>query len=275
MTALISNTHKDTRIMPSTISQETQSAEPETYVPNKAVNRLVGRAMHDYEMLADGDRVLLAVSGGIDSLVMSWLLQHWQRKAPIKYTLLAANLDMGFGDKEPLLIEEQFKILGIPYLIERTDYGVQAMKEENGRSGCFHCAKKRRNRLFALAQEKGCNKVALGHHKEDIIETLFLNMFYSGNISTMVPKQELFNGSLSLIRPLAYLEKSQIYEIGEAIGVTPVPNPCPLSEESKRGTVRTLLNNLYREDKSLKANIFAALGNVKHDYLLKPSTEQP
>jgi len=225
--------------------------------------------MHDYNMLADGDRVLLAVSGGIDSLVMSWLLDHWQRKAPISYTLLAANLDMGFGEDEPRLMEEQFKILGIPYMIERTDFGVQAMKEENGKSGCFHCAKKRRNRLFALAQEKGCNKIALGHHKEDIIETLFLNMFYSGNLSTMVPRQELFNGKLALIRPLAYLEKEQIRSLGAEIGVTPVPNPCPLSEDSKRGTVRTLLNDLYQQDDRLKSNIFAALGNVKHDYLLK------
>jgi len=242
---------------------------------DKAVNRLVGKAMHDYEMLADGDRVLLAVSGGIDSLVMSWLLNHWLRKAPISYTLLAANLDMGFGEDEPRLMEEQFQILGIPYLIERTDYGVRAMQEENGKSGCFHCAKKRRNRLFDLAREKGCNKVALGHHKEDIIETLFLNMFYSGNLSTMVPKQDLFDGNLSLIRPMAYLEKKQIRALGKSIGVTPVPNPCPLSEDSKRGTVRSMLNDLYQQDDRLKANIFAALGNIKQDYLLKPSADLP
>ena len=251
------------------------NAEPLPITINKTINRLVGRAMHDYDMLADGDRVLLAVSGGIDSLVMSWLLNHWQRKAPISYTLLAANLDMGFGDNEPRLMEEQFQILGIPYLIERTDYGIQAMKEENGKSGCFHCAKKRRNRLFALAKEKGCNKVALGHHKEDIIETLFLNMFYSGNLSTMVPRQELFDGQLSLIRPLAYLEKEHIRALGADIGVTPVPNPCPLSETSKRGTVRTMLNDLYQQDASLKGNIFAAMGNVKQDYLLKPSAHKP
>ena len=260
--------------MPHQTAQETNQTEPSARPLDKTVNRLVGRAMHDYGMLADGDRVLLAVSGGIDSLVMSWLLNHWQRKAPISYTLLAANLDMGFGDDEPRLLEEQFQILGIPSLIERTDFGVQAMKEEDGKSGCFHCARKRRNRLFDLAREKGCNKVALGHHKEDIIEALFLNMFYSGNISTMAPKQELFDGKLSLIRPLAYLEKDHIRALGKAIGVTPVPNPCPLSEESKRGTVRTLLNDLYQHDDRIKANIFAALGNVKPDYLLKPATHR-
>lgn len=182
---------------------------------------------------------------------------------------------MGFGDDEPRLMEEQFRLLGIPYLIERTDYGVRALQEENGKSGCFHCARKRRNRLFDLAREKGCNKVALGHHKEDIIETLFLNMFYSGNLSTMVPKQELFDGTLALIRPMAYLEKDQIRALGKVIGVTPVANPCPLSEESKRGTVRTMLNDLYQQDHRLKANIFAALGNIKEDYLLKPSADLP
>ncbi|MDH4322391.1 MAG: hypothetical protein OEV73_12960 [Desulfobulbaceae bacterium] len=256
-------------------SQALPAAEPSPVVLDKAVNRQVGRAMHDYQMLADGDRVLLAVSGGIDSLVMSWLLRHWQRKAPISYSLLAVNIDMGFGGDGPRLMEEQFQILDIPHLIERTDFGVRAMEAENGKSGCFHCAKKRRNRLFELAREKGCNKVALGHHKEDIIETLFLNMFYSGNLSTMVPRQDLFGGNLALIRPMAYLEKEQIRTLGREIGVTPVPNPCPLSEDSKRGTVRTLLTDLYRQDESIKGNIFAALGNIKHDYLLKPTGQRP
>jgi len=240
---------------------------------DKTVNRLVGQAMHAYNMLADGDRVLVAVSGGIDSLVLTWLLDHWQRKAPINYTILAVHLDMGFGGDEPLLVEQQLRRLPPPFLIERTGFGKEALLAEEGKSGCFHCARKRRNRLFALAREKGCNKVALGHHQEDIIETFFLNMFYSGNLSTMVPRQDLFEGRLSIIRPLAYLEKKQIRQLGEELGITPVANPCPLSEETKRGSVRTLLSSLYGEDPKLKANIFAALGNVKSEYLLKPHTD--
>jgi len=231
--------------------------------------------MHDYAMLAEGDRVLVAVSGGIDSLVLTWLLAHWQRKAPIRYSLLAAHLDMGFDGDAAELVEEQLHRLRVPFLIERTDFGPRALTAENGRNGCFHCAKKRRNRLFDLAREKGCNKVALGHHQEDIIETFFLNMFYSGNLSTMVPRQELFDGRLALLRPMAYLEKDQIRALGADLDIRPVANPCPLSETSKRSTVRTLLGRLYAEDARLKGNIFAALGNIRPDYLLKQHHTSP
>jgi tRNA 2-thiocytidine biosynthesis protein TtcA len=161
----------------------------------KSVNHQIGLALHTYEMLADGDRVMLAVSGGIDSLVLVWLLRFWLRKAPIDYQLLAVHLDMGFGEKEAGLIAIQLDRLGVPYLIEKTDFGRRALEAEEGRSGCFHCARQRRNRLFELAREKGCNKIALGHHQEDIIETFFLNLLWAGNLSTMAPKQELFGGS--------------------------------------------------------------------------------
>ncbi len=231
--------------------------------------------MHDYAMLADGDRVLVAVSGGIDSLVLTWLLAHWQRKAPIRYHLLAAHLDMGFGGTEAEQVAAQLRRLAVPFLVEHTGFGPEAMAAEEGRNGCFHCARRRRNRLFELAREQGCSKVALGHHREDIIETFFLNMFYSGNLSTMVPRQELFEGRLALIRPMAYLDKEQIRAMGAAVGVTPVANPCPLSEASRRSTVRTLLADLYAADPRIKGNIFAALGNIRFDYLLNQHPTPP
>lgn len=232
------------------------------------INHLVGQALHTYRMLTDGDRVLLAVSGGVDSLVLSWLLDHWRRKAPIDYQLLAVHLDMGFGDREPQLVEEQLQRLGVDYLIERTDFGRRAAAAEEGKSGCYHCARQRRNRLFALGGEKGFNKIAFGHHREDLIETFFLNLLYSGNISTMVPRQDLFGGKLTLIRPLAFLDKKQIRELADSLGISPVPNPCPLAGDSKRESIRALLTGIYAADPKIKANIFHALGNVKPDYLL-------
>ena len=237
-------------------------------------NRLVGQALHTYRMLADGDRVLIAVSGGVDSLVLAWLLKHWHRKAPIDYQLLAVHLDMGFGDREPLLVEEQLRLLGLPFDIEHTTFGREALRAEQGKSACYHCARQRRNRLFALAEEKGFNKVAFGHHQEDIIETFFLNLLYGGNMSTMVPRQDLFGGGLTLIRPLALVEKEQISRLAAALGLKPVANPCPLAGGSKRESVRSLLTTLYASDPRIKANIFTALANPKPEYLLKPRGEQ-
>ncbi len=257
--------------------------------------------MHRYNMLADGDRVMIAVSGGVDSLVLCRLLDLWRRKAPIEYELRPVHLDMGFagyiprplpqppaqpeepagdgiGDADaapatPLTgtaeaVNAQMDKLGLPCLIEETDYGPEALEAEDGKNGCYHCSSRRRNRLFELARELGCNKLALGHHQDDIIETFFLNLLYSGNLSTMVPNQRLFSGRLHLIRPLALLNKEMIKELGELFGVEAVANPCPLNDNSKRHTVRTMVKQLTADDPRLTANIFAALGNVRHDYLL-------
>jgi tRNA 2-thiocytidine biosynthesis protein TtcA len=236
---------------------------------NNQTNRLIGRAMHDYQMLADQDRVMVAVSGGVDSLVMLAVLRDWQLKAPIKYELLAVHLDMGFGADEAELVSAQLARLKVEYLVEKTDIGPRALEDEEGRSGCFHCARRRRNRLFEIARARNFTKIAMGHHKEDIIETFFINMMYGGNLSTMVPRQDLFGGRLSLIRPLSYLEKSAIQKIAAELGISPVGNPCPLSEKSKRQEIRTLLESMYQEDGSIKSTIFSALANIKPDYLLK------
>ena len=232
-------------------------------------NHLLGRAMHDYQMLVDRDRVMVAVSGGVDSLVLLSILRDWQLKAPIKYDLLGVHLDMGFGEDEADLVAAQLERIGVKYLVEKTDIGPRALEEEDGRSGCFYCSRKRRNRLFEMAREQNFSKLAMGHHKEDIIETFFLNMMYGGNLSTMMPKQDLFEGRLSLIRPMSYLEKTAIREISAELGITPVENPCPLSGKSKRQQVRDLLESLYREDGSIKSTIFSALANIKPDYLPK------
>lgn len=240
---------------------------------DKDINRLIGRAMHRYEMLDDDDRVMIAVSGGIDSLVLTWILNHWQQKAPISYKLLAVHIDNGFAPPDndqstARLVAAQLDRLAVPFHIEETDFGPRALETEDGRSVCYHCAKQRRNRLFELAGDMGFNKIAFGHHKDDILETFFLNLLYSGNLSTMTPKQELFGGKISIIRPLAFLEKARIINLGKTLNLTPVKNPCPHDESSKRQTARCLVKEIAARDPSFKANIFAALGNVREGYLL-------
>ncbi len=226
--------------------------------------------MHEYQMLEDGDHLLVAVSGGVDSLVLATILKNWQRKAPISYKIEAVHLDMSFGSDEHTLVEKQLAAIGIPYEIIMTSIGKEALQKEES-SACFHCARNRRTQLFNIAKEKGCTKLALGHHKEDIIETFFINLFYGGNLSTMVPKQDLFDGKLAIIRPLAFLQKSQVQEVAALYDLSPVTNPCPLTEITKRQTIREMMSKLYDEDPNLMNRIFSALGNVKTDYLLDHS----
>lgn len=224
--------------------------------------------MHAYDMLTDGDRVLVAVSGGVDSLVLLWLLHYWRRKAPIHFDLLAVHLDMGFESGTWQEVEERLRDQPVEYFLERTDFGSRALASKDGGNGCHLCARQRRNRLFDLARARGCNKIAFGHHREDVIETFFLNLLYSGNLSTMVPRQDLFGGRLALIRPLALLEKSQINAIAASLKLIAVANPCPLAQDSKREEVRALMGTLAAKDKRIMPSIFAALAHVKPDYLL-------
>ncbi|MBU0946478.1 MAG: tRNA 2-thiocytidine biosynthesis protein TtcA [Proteobacteria bacterium] len=224
--------------------------------------------MHDYSMLADNDRVLVAVSGGIDSLLLAWLLKHWQRKAPIGYSLHCVHVDMGIWNKEmgiadPLIqVREQIEKIGLSLEVETS------LPLSDGSRTCFSCSKLRRKQLFDLARRSKCNKIAFGHHKDDLLETLFLNMLYSGNISTMVPRQELFAGKLSVIRPLAYVEKEEVEVMAKAVGLRPVANLCPLAGDTRREEVKEMLQELYKKIPGAKASLFAALGNVRQEYLL-------
>ena len=132
-------------------------------------------------------------------------------------------------------------------------------------------ARSRRNQLFDHARQTGCNKLALGHHRDDIIETFLLNLTRSGNISTMAPRQDLFDGRLSLIRPLAYLDKQEIVTIGEQLQVTPIRPNCPLAEKTQRLEMHQLAEMIYERIPGAKKHMFAALGNVRQEYLLKQS----
>lgn len=246
---------------------------------SKTLNRLVGRAMHDYAMLADGDRILVAVSGGIDSLVLAWLLLGWRRKAPIDYRIEAVHVDMDATGEQPGPGARQVAVilrglgLGLHILPARwrpdppasaTAAPVQDL--------CFACARSRRTQLFDHARQSGCNKIAFGHHRDDIIETFLLNLTCAGNISTMSPRQDLFSGRLALIRPLAYLDKAQIEGVGGQLGLEPVRSSCPLGERTRRRAIHQLATQIYQQIPGAKEHIFAALGNVRLDYLLKQSS---
>lgn len=234
----------------------------------RASNKKIGKAMHDYAMLQHGDRVLVGVSGGVDSQVLAWVLQNWLAKAPIKYVLKSVYIDNGFwkpayGGTPPS--EQMVAILrgfGMACTV------VKARKIPDNERSCFLCARNRRSQLFDLAHEWQMNKVALGHHMDDLVETLFLNMLYSGNISTMVPKQSLFENELAIIRPLAYLEKNDVRRIAEQAGITAIRNYCPVEPETRRERVRELLADIYAREPGAKKSIFQSMKNVRDGYML-------
>ncbi len=231
------------------------------------LNRKIGRAMHDYTMFSHGDRVIVAVSGGVDSLTLACILHLWTRKAPVSFELIFVHIDHGFWkalpEEDPAVSTgQQLQRLGITLNI----YPEWKMSEE--RRTCFSCSRNRRSQLFDLARSLDCNKIAFGHHKDDLVETFFLNTIYSGNISTMKPRQDLFGGTLSLVRPMSYLEKSEVMEIAGIFGLNAVKNLCPLAENSRREKVRALLQDLLDTEPGARDSVFAALSNIREEYLL-------
>jgi len=236
----------------------------------KALNRAVGKALHKYNMISDGDRIAVGLSGGKDSLALMEILSERRAYVPIRYEVIALHIDLGFegGFSEPL--EAYCEKKGYDLKVEYTDYGLIGHGAENKENPCFLCSRLRRKRLFQLADEYGCNKIALGHNKDDIIETLFINMCYAGEISTMVPAQRMFQNRLTVIRPLAYAEAGVIQRFASERRFPEFINPCPTASVSKRSEIRDLLSRLYSSNRKIKGNIFRALSHVRYEYLLKP-----
>ncbi|OGP78630.1 MAG: tRNA 2-thiocytidine(32) synthetase TtcA [Deltaproteobacteria bacterium RBG_16_49_23] len=234
----------------------------------KEIRSLMGKAIHRYGMIQDGDRILVGVSGGKDSLTLLTLLSERAKRVPIHYELLAVHVDLGFQSSGADMLTEFFEAKKIAYHIEPTRIAELANGPDNRENPCFLCSWERRKRVFSLAQRFGCNKIAFGHHKDDIIETFLLNIFYSAEISAMLPLQTLFKGKITLIRPLALIEEKKIERFAKEMGLPYFPCGCPASGKSKRKKVKELLTVLDKENRQVKGNIFRSLSNIKMEYLL-------
>jgi tRNA 2-thiocytidine biosynthesis protein TtcA len=228
----------------------------------------MGKAIHTRGMIGNGDHVMVAVSGGLDSLSLLWLLRERLSRIPISYALTAVHVDLGFGAGSGDQMESFFVKNGFDYRIITTDIGVKAHSPENRESPCFLCAWLRRKTLFKAAAESGFKKIAFGHHKDDIIETFFLNVFYGASISTMTPMQEFFKGRLHIIRPLFMIDKDLIKRYADAMGWKEISTGCPTSGFSKREEIKVMLSQFYQGNKKVKGNIFRALHSVRPEYLL-------
>ncbi len=234
----------------------------------KWLNRDVGKALHKYDMISDGDRIVVGLSGGKDSLTLMWALNERLARIPINYTLFAVYIDPGFDNGFSRELRTFCDRQGFDLKVEHTDFGILAHSSENRENPCFLCSRRRRQRLFEIADELNCTILALGHHKDDIIETLFLNMCYAGEISTMHPCQPFFGGRFTVIRPLAFVDENLIRKFASEREFPKFINPCPTARTSKRKEIKAFLQQLYRGNRKVKGNIFRAMQNVNPAYLL-------
>ncbi|MEN8243722.1 MAG: ATP-binding protein [Thermodesulfobacteriota bacterium] len=236
---------------------------------HKALNRVLGKALHRYDMIDHGDRIVLGLSGGKDSLTLMWFLFERLARVPIDYELFPVYVDPGFEGGYGEELKAWCRNRGYPLRVEYTDFGLTAHSRENRENPCFLCSRLRRKRLFEIADELNCGKLALGHHKDDIIETLFMNMCYAGEISTMKPSQSFFKGKFMIIRPLACADEDSIRRFARSMDFPEYENPCPSASVSKRREVKEMLKKLYRSNKKIKGNIFRSMSHVREGYLLK------
>lgn len=239
-----------------------------TNFTTKEIKRLMGKAIYTKRMIQDGDHILVSVSGGKDSFSLLWLLRDRIKRIPIEYRITAVHVDPGFGSRSGHQIRSFFSHHGFDYRIVESDFGPKAHSTENRENPCFLCSRLRRKAIFKLAHDLGCNKIAFGHHKDDLIETFFLNIFYGASVSTMLPVQHFFDGKLIVIRPFYMTDEAIIRKYARSMDWPEIELGCPTSGHSKREDIKRMLKHFYRSNKKIKGNIFHALHNVKPDYLL-------
>jgi tRNA 2-thiocytidine biosynthesis protein TtcA len=195
------------------------------------------------------------------------LLRERLARIPIDYRITAAHVDPGFGSQSGQKLASFFSDHGFPYRVLESDIGPKAHGPENRENPCFLCSRLRRKRLFELAEELDCKLIAFGHHKDDLIETFFLNVFYGASVSTMLPVQHFFGGALTAIRPLYLVDEDLIGRYARAMNWPRFDLGCPTAGRSKREEIRKMLHGFYRSNGKIKGNIFHALQNVRPEYL--------
>lgn len=232
--------------------------------------RLVASASRDHRLIEPDDRILACVSGGKDSLVMLHLLRLLQRRTPFRFEVVAVHLDQKQPGTSAAGLRAHLDGLGVPYeIVERDTWSIVQEKLRPGETYCALCARLRRGILYSTAVRLGCTKVAMGHHREDINETLLLNLFYAGQLKAMPPRVLSDDGENVLIRPLAYCPEAEIAALALdlALPVTPC-GACSTQEGLKRKRVKAILAGLAAENPKIPGNMLTALGNVSASHLL-------
>lgn len=214
-------------------------------------------------MIEDGDRILVAVSGGKDSLAMLKLLNERKKWAPIDYSLIAMHVETDYkcASSCSKRLKKFFEKEGVPYRFKKIKIAGKDKKES-----CFWCSWNRRKALFVEADKLGCKKVALGHHKDDIIETLLLNIFFQGEFSGMNPMQKLFGGKLTIIRPLCYVEEEATKKYAKEAALPVQQEACPNSVTSQRRVMKNFIKKTEKSCEHVRTNIFRSISRVNREY---------
>jgi len=236
----------------------------------KKIWRKFIKGISDFNLIEDGDIIAVGVSGGKDSLLMCKLLQELAKDRSKKFELKFISMNPGFGSMDIEQLKINLDELEIPCEIFDADVWEVAFKEDP-ENPCFLCAKMRRGILYKKIEELGCNKLALGHHFDDVIETTMINMFYAGTVKTMLPKVKSTSGKLSVIRPMVYIHEEEIRNFTKKNGIKPMSCGCPVEDEktdSKRAELKQLLDNLAKTNPNIKQSIFNSMKNINLDYVL-------
>ena len=237
------------------------------------IRGLVGKAIDDYAMIAEGDRVMVCLSGGKDSYTLLDVLLSLQRSAPVRFELVAVNLDQKQPGFPAHVLPEYLAALGVPFeILEQDTYSVVKRVVPDGRTMCGLCSRLRRGRLYRYAAENGITKIALGHHRDDIVETLFLNLFFGGRMKAMPPKLLSEDARHVVIRPLAYVPEREIDRYARARQFPIIPcRLCGSQDNLQRVAVKKMLADWERAFPGRTETIFSALRNVSPSHLADPA----
>jgi tRNA 2-thiocytidine biosynthesis protein TtcA len=235
----------------------------------KRLRREVGRAIADFNMIEEGDKIMVCLSGGKDSYTMLDILMSLQRDAPVNFELVAVNLDQKQPDFPTDILPAYLERVGVPFkILEEDTYTVVKTHVPEGKTMCSLCSRLRRGLLYSYAEEIGATKVALGHHRDDILETLFMNMFYGGKLKAMPPKLRSDDGKHILIRPLAYCREDDIIEYSNIKEFPIIPcNLCGSQENLQRQVIKEMLQAWEKKHPGRSETIFTALQNVVPSHL--------
>ena len=239
----------------------------------KRLAREMGRCISDYELIEPGDRVMVAISGGKDSYTLLHLLERARQRAPISFEMIAVHLDQGQPGYDGTALEAWLREQGYEHQIVRKDtYQVVTKVIPEGKTYCSMCSRLRRGILYNVAESLGCTKIALGHHRDDAIETLMLNMMFNGSLSAMPAKLVSDDGRNTVIRPLLYSSEQDIAAYSEQLDFPIIPcNLCGSQENLWRQQVKEMLDDLEKRAPQVRESMLAALKNVRTSHLLGPS----
>lgn len=236
----------------------------------KRIIRAAAQAIQDFGLVVDGDRILVGCSGGKDSYTLLHVLMRLRERAPIDFELVAVNLDQGQPGFPAEVVEGHFKAVGVPYRMVRRELWSEVQRlVPPGKTACSVCSRLRRGVIYNLAAEMGCTKIALGHHRDDFVETLLLNALYAGSLKAMPALLRSDDGRNTVIRPLVYAAEEEIAAFAEAMRFPIVPcDVCGSQPQLRRKRVKALLAELSAEHPSVKGNLLHALGHVVPGHLL-------